>query len=127
MKLLYKPDEKSRGITDEQLSAVFENYPLAKTVLDLIKKFKALLKKRKPNLFIRWMDKVESLGTPKLETFVDGLKLDIGVVKNAFIFDASNGLAEGTINKLKIIKKVMYCRCNFDLQRSKCLILGYLT
>ena len=125
MKLLYKPNEKSRGLTDEQLSAIFDNYPLARTVLDLVKEFKALLKKKKPELLVQWMEKAISTGIPEFDTFVNGLKQDIDAVCNIFMSDVNNGLAEGTINKIKVIKRVMYGRCRFDLLRNKCLALDY--
>jgi len=126
MKLLYKPDEKIRGISEEQLAAVFDNYPLAKTVLDLLKEFKALLKKKNPNLLTGWMAKVDIMEIPEFKTFTNGIRLDLDAVMNAFVSDLSNGLVEGTINKIKVIKRIMYGRCQFDLLKNKCLILEYL-
>jgi len=124
MMLLYKP-EKIHGISNEQLAAVFDNYPLAKTVLDLLKEFKALLKKKKPDLLAAWMRKVETTGIPEFEAFINGLRLDIDAVKNAFTSDLSNGLIEGTINKIKVIKRIMYGRCSFKLLKNKCMIPEY--
>ena len=39
--------------------------------------------------------------------------------KNAVIHDYSNGLAEGSVNKLKVVKRIMYGRCSFDMLRKK--------
>ena len=50
----------------------------------------------------------------------------IDAVKNAIIYDYNNGLAEGSVNKLKVIKRIMYGRCSFALLRSKILNLEYL-
>ncbi|WP_281250261.1 transposase [Virgibacillus proomii] len=44
-------------------------------------------------------------------------------LENAFIFSYSNGLAEGSVNKLKTIKRILYGRSNFDLLRNKLLLL----
>jgi len=73
------------------------------------------------------MIKAVALGIPELEIFVNGLKQDIDAVMNAISSDFSNGLAEGTVNKIKVIKRIMYGRCRFDLLRSKCLMLDYAT
>ncbi|HHX59658.1 MAG TPA: transposase [Epulopiscium sp.] len=35
----------------------------------------------------------------------------------------SNGHAEGSVHKIKVIKRVMYGRCNFDTLRSKVIQL----
>ena len=126
MKLLYKPDDKVKGITEEQLTAIFDNYPLAKVVFDLVKEFKELLKTKNAALLKTWIEKAVATEAPEFETFVNGIKNDLVAVMNAFTSDISNGLVEGTINKIKVIKRVMYGRCHFDLLRNKCLSLDYI-
>ena len=71
------------------------------------------------------MKKVVALDIPELLTFVKGLNQDLDAVTNAIVYDYSNGLVEGTVNKIKVIKRIMYGRCRFDLLRSKCLMLDY--
>nr|WP_292590227.1 transposase [Mesotoga sp. UBA5557] len=34
----------------------------------------------------------------------------------------SNGVIEGVINKLKVIKRIMYGRCSFELLRLKVIM-----
>jgi len=41
------------------------------------------------------------------------------VVKNAIKYDYSSGLAEGTVNKLKLINRIMYSRYGFETLRLK--------
>lgn len=125
IRLLYKPIKDIKGISPEQLTAIFDNYPLAKDILDIVNEFKVLLKAKNTNALLLWMDKVSPLGVPELNAFVGGLKQDINAVMNAISTDYSNGLAEGSINKIKIIKRIMYGRCRFDMLRSKCLLLNY--
>jgi len=38
LKLLYKPTEDIQGLSEAQLSAIFDNYPLAKDTLDIVKR-----------------------------------------------------------------------------------------
>jgi len=51
------------------------------------------------------------------------LERDFDAVKNLIKYDYNNGLAEGSINKLKIIKRIMYGRCSFETLRIKTLRL----
>ena len=127
IRLLYKPIAEVKGISPEQLAAIFEHYPLAKDILDTVSAFRILIKAKKPEALLPWMENVLSLGVPELDAFVNGLKQDIDAVMNAISSELSNGLAEGVINKIKVIKRIMYGRCSFQTLRNKCLLLDYAT
>jgi transposase len=43
---------------------------------------------------------------------VNGLKRDMQVI--AIIYEYKNGLAEGSVNKLKVIKRIMYEETNLS-------------
>ena len=58
-----------------------------------------------------------------LHSFVNGIERDIDAINNAIIYSYNNGLAEGSVNKLKVIKRIMYGRCSFELLKSKLLRL----
>ena len=125
IRLLYKPIEDVKGISPEQLNAIFDNYPLAEDILNIVNEFKTLIKSKNPDALLSWMEKVRALKIPELTTFVNGLRQDIDAVRNAIATEYSNGLVEGTINKIKIIKRIMYGRCKFDHLKNKCLLLDY--
>ena len=59
----------------------------------------------------------------ELTSFLNGIKQDIEAVENACRLPYNNGLAEGSINKLKTIKRIMYGRNSFELLRNKLLLL----
>ena len=65
------------------------------------------------------------LDVQPLNSFINGIERDLTAVKNAIAYEYNNGLAEGKINKLKLIKRTMYGRCQFDLLRNKILLLEY--
>ena len=125
IRLLYKSATEVKGITQEQLGMIFISFPLAEKILDIVHEFRAIFKKKNPDSLSPWMDKVYELGIPELDTFINGLKQDIDAVMNAITSEFSNGLAEGTINKIKVIKRIMYGRCRFDLLKSKCILLNH--
>ena len=51
--------------------------------------------------------------------FCKWLKKDWTAVCDAIMYDMNNGLAEGSINKLKVIKRSMYNRAGYELLRRK--------
>ena len=65
-----------------------------------------------------WLDRARATG---LRGFVQGLSSDIDAVRAALSLPWSNGHAEGQINRLKLLKRQMYGRANFDLLRSRVL------
>lgn len=56
-----------------------------------------------------------------LRGFVAGLISDIDAVRAALSQPWSNGPVEGQVNRLKLLKRQMYGRANFDLLRSRVL------
>ena len=124
IRLLYKPIDDLKGISPQQLEFILSVYPSYKNILNAVYEFKDILKSKEPERICSWMDKVSTLGIAELNSFVEGLKLDIKAVCNAITYDYNNGLAEGTINKVKVIKRIMFGRCRFPLLKSKCLMLS---
>lgn len=125
-RLLYRLPDQIKGISREQLSAVFSKYPLAETIITLVTDFRYLLISRDLSRLLNWIKQVSSLDISELDAFLAGLKQDFDAVCNAITTDFNNGLAEGSINKLKVIKRIMFGRCSFALLKSKTLILDSL-
>ena len=48
-------------------------------------------------------------------SFVNGIRRDMDPVKKAIELEYSNGLAEGNVNKIKVVKRIMYGRNSFEL------------
>ena len=126
IRLLYKPIDDVKGITKKQLEYVCSEYPLYQEILNIVKEFKSILKSKMPEKLFDWIEKVSILGVIELISFAEGLRLDVDAVKNAITYDYNNGLAEGTINKIKLIKRIMYGRCHFSLLKNKCIFMAWL-
>ena len=54
---------------------------------------------------------------------LNGIRQDLAAVKKAIELDYNNGLAEGSVNKIKVIKRIMYGRNSFQLLKGKVLRL----
>jgi len=120
-KILYKPIEKVKGITESQVERVIAEYPAIGVIYDTVQSFRALISAKRVGELDEWMENVRHLGIDELIGFVNGLSADIGAVKNAIRYEYNNGLAEGSVNKIKVIKRIMYGRCSFRLLRNKIL------
>ena len=101
---MYKPIIKVKGLSIENLNKVNEKYPRYKEIIDLVSEFRIILKSKAITKINKWMHQTSA-------------------IKNAIIYDYNNGLAEGSVNKLKVIKRIMYGRNSFDMLYKKLLWL----
>jgi transposase len=69
-----------------------------------------------------WLEEARSCGIAALETFAAGLHQEAAAVRAALTLPWSSGQTEGHIAKLKLIKRQMYGRANFDLLRRRVLL-----
>lgn len=123
IKLLYKPIDKVNGISMRQLEKVNEEYPILQQIYKLLISFKEILFSKTPNKLNSWIENAKAFNISEINSFVNGITRDLDGVKNSIIFDYSNGLAEGSVNKIKVIKRIMYGRCSFETLRRKILSL----
>ena len=63
-------------------------------------------------------------GVTELRRFANGIRLDQAAVEAALTLPYSNGQVEGQVNRLKLIKRSMYGRANFDLLKARVLHAG---
>lgn len=123
VQLLYNPAKSA--LTKRQLALVFSRYPIVEKIIELVKQFRQLIKPKKSDELSNWVTQVKTANFYGVARFLNGLSRDIDVVKNAIIYDYNNGLAEGFVNKIKVIKRVMYGRNHFDMLRVKLLSRGF--
>ena len=95
--------------------------PDARHCYDLAQRFAEMLRKRDPQPFEVWLKEALSSGVTKLRRFANGIRLDQAAVEAALTLLYSNGQVEGQVNRLKLIKRSMYGRANFDLLKARVL------
>ena len=122
-KLLFHPLEKAKCISSDIFEKLCVLYPCFQKVHDIVWEFKNLLAAKIPDGLAAWLKKAQDLKIREIKSFVDGVKRDYEAVFNAIKYDYSNGLAEGKVNKLKLIKRIMYGRCHFSTLRNKVLLV----
>jgi transposase len=103
------------------LAALHAAAPELAAIQPLAQQFQRLVKERDVAAFRSWRESALGSGLPELCSFVEGLDRDRTAVEAALQFSWSNGPVEGQVNRLKVIKRQMYGRANFDLLRARVL------
>ncbi len=68
-----------------------------------------------------WIEETLTVGPDALQDSAEGLGDDEAAVRAALTEEWSSGQVEGRINKLKMLKRQMYGRANFDLLQARVL------
>jgi len=98
------------------LAVIAEATPEIVTARDQLDAFHALIRERKCDALDAWLAEAEA---GPLASFVTGLGADRAAVEAALREPCSSGQVEGTINKLKLLKRQMYGRANADLLEAR--------
>jgi transposase len=93
----------------------------ARTGQLLAKDFTRMVKEKDAPALDAWIERAKGSCIPELINFATVLCRDHAAVSAALTLDISNGQVEGQINRLKLIKRAMYGRANFDLLKRRVL------
>lgn len=102
-------------------AALLEESPLIQHAQTLVNAFFRLVRQRDGAALVPWLEAAEQSGIPELVSFVQGIRRDAAAVEAALQFEWSQGQTEGSVNKLKFVKRSMYGRGKFDLLRQRLL------
>jgi transposase len=70
-----------------------------------------------------WLAAIEADdGQPDLRSFATGIRQDQQAVVNGLTLSYSSGKVEGTVNKIKMLKRQMYGRAGFSLLRTRVIL-----
>lgn len=119
--LIYKRLENVAAITESQYEQTLKTYPLLGELYSLVKEFHAAVFSEKPEKLDIWIKSAKKHNISELQSFIEGVLKDITAVKNGILHPYNNGLAEGSVNKIKVIKRIMYGRNSFELLKAKVL------
>ena len=110
-----KPDDQ------DALDRIRQASPKAAQVYDLGQQFVSMIRDRQSDDLTAWLEAMAQTKIRALTSLANGLKQDLDAVRNALSLPWSNGQVEGQVNRLKLIKRQMYGRANFDLLRKRVL------
>jgi transposase len=110
-------DEKQR----QTLAAICQASETASKTYELVQQFRHMLHYREGEKLDDWLAKVKKSQIRELQSFVIGVERDKAAVVAGLTLLQNNGLVEGKVNKLKLIKRMMYGRAKFPLLRQRVL------
>jgi len=87
----------------------------------VVQSFARLIRERHSECLDVWLEEASNCGVAEMVNFARGIRQDYSAVKAALSLPWSNGLVEGQINRLKLIKRSMYGRAGLPLLRKRYL------
>lgn len=90
-----------------QYEQVLKTYPVITELYAAIKEFYEILYSRRDERLETWLEKIENFNIPELQTYVNGIRIDINAVKNGIKLKYNNGLAEGSVNKITTLESTL--------------------
>jgi len=112
-------------LKDEERAFIEElirDNPTLHSARELAQEFRRLIRTRDEEHLNDWFDAVVQSDVAEFKSFAKGLRSDEAAVRAAMTYEWSNGMVEGHVNRLKLIKRQMYGRAKFDLLRARVLL-----
>src|SRR4051812_34939800 len=107
---------ENRDATDaEQLNRLRTQHVALTDGITLAEEFVAMIRAGQPERFDPWLAQAQNSALPAFRNFARKLDSDYDAVRGAMTSPWSTGQVEGQINRLKMIKRQMFGRANFDL------------
>ncbi|HEC5301903.1 TPA: ISL3 family transposase [Enterobacter asburiae] len=98
-----------------------EKEPQLKIAQQLALDFYRILKTKNKQQLSRWFSNVSKSGPVELQRVAAGMEADAAAIYEAITSRWSNGVVEGHVNRLKMLKRQMYGRAGFELLRRRVL------
>jgi len=119
--LFLRRPEKLRTEEQETLAKLREFHSEVDLAYDLVQQFAQMLRTRTGEHLDAWLDQVANSKLPELQSFAAGIEKDKDAVKNGLTWWINNGMVEGHVTKLKLIKRQGYGKAGFPLLRKRVL------
>ena len=119
--LMISSPEKRTEAQQRYVEQMCQNHEELHTAYLLSQEFVKCLKERKAQFLDDWLARATASHIAELKSFANGIRRDYAAVRAAFSLPWSNGVVEGQVNRLKLIKRQMFGRAHLDLLRVKVL------
>jgi transposase len=105
----------------EDLAAFCQASTPLQKAQDLVEDFLSMLHKREGHRLDAWLEQVAKSNLSELQSFANGVERDKAAVQAGLTWWINNGVVEGSVTKVKLIKRQMYGRASFALLRQRVL------
>jgi transposase len=117
---LRRPKELSAE-EEETLAVLRSRHAQVDQAYELVQSFTQMLRERSGELLDGWLDLVKQSNIPELQSFAAGVEKDKEAVRAGLTWWINNGVVEGHVTKLKLIKRQGYGQAGFPLLRKRVL------
>jgi transposase len=90
----------------------------------LSERYAAMIRDRQVDTFDGWMADAHHSTVREVRQFARNLRNDEAAVRNALVYEHSNGQVEGQLHRRKLVKRSRYGRATFDVVRQRVLYTG---
>jgi transposase len=120
--LLHRPEALSDH-QQAQLAAIRARCPHIDALAGHVTSFAEMMTHRTGDRDLEgWLAAAEASDLPELHSFAHGIRTDQQAVTNGLTLPWSSGTVEGTVNKIKMLRRQMYGRARFDLLRKRVIL-----
>jgi transposase len=110
-----KPEDQTK------LAAICQRSSALDALAGHVRDFADMMHKLRGSQLPQWIAAVLASELPQLRSFANGLQRDLAAVTAGLTLPWSSGPVEGQVNRVKMLKRQMYGRANFDLLRRRTL------
>jgi len=110
------------GLSEAGIAHIETNYPIYGEIKSIVSEFREAYTNKDIAAVKLWCDRYAQCKFPAICSFIKGINADADAFYNSMIYQYSNGLLEGCVNKLKVAKRSMYGRASCELLRAKLLL-----
>jgi transposase len=114
------PDNLSDGNT-VRVKEILARCPELEATRQHVNGFAAMMRELRGDRLGEWMTRVQADSLPALHSFVAGIRRDQDAIVNGLTLPWSSGIVEGTVCKIKLLKRIGYGRAGLDLLRQRIL------
>jgi transposase len=118
---IMRPDSRLTDEDRDSLAQARAQCPDLDTLVRLTHGFTQLVRGRGGARLETWINEATNSPFPPISGFVAGLHRDYDAVVAGMTHHWSSGAVEGTVNRIKMIKRQMFGRANLDLLRKRVL------
>ncbi len=103
------------------MTTLRQTHPEVDLAYDLVQQFAHMLRTRTGEHLDAWLTQVHQSELPELQSFATGVEKDKDAVRAGLTWWINNGMVEGHVTKLKLIKRQGYGKAGFPLLRKRVL------
>jgi transposase len=119
--VLERPDKRDAA-TIQHIAKLRQAHPDLDEAITLTEGFATLIRTRDPAVFDPWLEQAAASTLKPFRSFAASLRRDYDAVRAGIALPWSTGPVEGSINRLKLIKRTMFGRAGFALLQRRVLL-----